>query len=54
MTAAEVTSFAISKQSQVQGTAEVSYWNSFFLAKILHNVFVQSCIIILELCICTN
>ena len=28
----------INKYSQVQGTAEVSYWNSFLLAKVLHNV----------------
>ena len=59
MTAAEVTSITISKHSQVQGTAEVSYWNSFLLAKVLHNVFVNlqlclSSIIILELCSCTN
>ena len=33
MTAAEVTSFAINKHSQVQG-AEVSYWNSCLLAKV--------------------
>ena len=59
MTAAEVTSIAINKHSLVQGTAEVSYWNSFFLAKLLHNMFVnmQLClpsIIILELCNCTS
>ena len=59
MTAAEVTSITINKHSQEQGTAEVSYWNSFLLAKVLHNVFVhmQLClpsIIILELCNCTN
>ena len=42
MTAAEVTSIAINKHSQVQGTAEVSYWNSFILAKVLHNVFVHN------------
>ena len=41
MTAAEVTSITINKHSQVQGTAEVSYWNSFLLAKLLHNVFVN-------------
>ena len=29
MTAAEVTSITINKHSQVQGTAEVSYWNFF-------------------------
>ena len=71
MTAAEVTSITINKHSQVQGTAEVSYWNynntllqlsywnSFLLAKVLHNVFINSqlclsSIIILELCSCTN
>ena len=45
MTAAEVTSITINKHSQVQGTAEVSYWKSFLLAKVVHNVFVN-----LELC----
>ena len=59
MTAAEVTSITINKHSQEQGTAEVCYWNSFLLAKVLHNVFVhmQPClpsIINLELCNCTS
>ena len=31
MTAAEVTSITINKHSPVQGTAEVSYWNYFFI-----------------------
>ena len=59
MTAAEVTSIAINKHSQVQGTAEVSYRNSFFISEAFAQCVckystVFTSIIILELCNCTN
>ena len=40
MTAAEMTSIAISKHSPVQGTAEVSNWN-FFLLKCFLTLHVR-------------